>query len=173
MADNTTVLGKSVIIGGSEHLRDSDFEESLVEGTMNVGDSLKKGSAETQVVIGTETGTNFKGIVIAQSIRQSDTDTHSTTLTAGLSVKYLKPTGFRTKVRVMCYGFDSGGTIPSGANVFYNSTGSTTAQTNSAGDFFADTACSDDSAIIGRLSKEAVLGDAGTNDVNTEIEMWY
>ena len=32
MADNTTALGKSVIIGGSEHIRDSDYEEALVEG---------------------------------------------------------------------------------------------------------------------------------------------
>ena len=115
MADNTTNLNKRVIIGGAEHLRDSDFAEALCEGVIYVGDLLEKGTAETQVVAHTETGINFKGIAINEVIRPGDTSTVSTVITAGKMLRYLKPTGGRTRVRAMAMGFTTGdSTTPSG-----------------------------------------------------------
>ena len=46
MTDNTTILGKSIFAGATEHLRDSNFEEYLCEGVIFVGDSLTKGTLE-------------------------------------------------------------------------------------------------------------------------------
>lgn len=192
MADNLTILGKSVIIGGSEHLRDSDFEERLIEGEMFVGDSLAKGTAETQIQSHPGGDQEFKGIMIGHSIRQSDLETFGADggdrtdavallintagglLTPGVMGQYLKPTGGRAKVRVMAHGYTTGATIESGAPVYYKSTGSTIGSTLSGlGNFFVDPACTDDATIIGRTSKATVAPDATTNDVNVETEMWY
>ena len=174
MADNTTNLEKEVVIGGSEHIRDSDIEEALVEGAMYVGDLVAKGTAETQIIAGTETGINFKGICLGQSIRQLDTDTLATALTAAKMARYLKPTGGRVKVRCMAMGYTTGATIPSGAPVFANGTGSTIGANDSQkGDAYIDPACTDNAMIIGRLSKPAVAPDCTTNSENVEIEMWY
>lgn len=173
MTNNNDNLEKEVVIGGSEHLRDSDIEESLVEGVIQVGDALAKGTAETQVVATPENTINFKGIALGHSIRQSDTETLATALTAGKTVRYLKPTGGRVKVRAMAQGFDSGATVASGAPVYFNSTGSTITQTAILGDFFIDPACTDNAAIVGRLSKPAIAADTTSNNENVEIEMWY
>ncbi|KKK63917.1 hypothetical protein LCGC14_2989460 [marine sediment metagenome] len=192
MADNTTILGKSIFAGGTEHLRDSDFEEYLIEGEMFVGDSLLKGTAETQVIGHDGSDPTFKGIAVAHSIRQSDLETYGADgddrtdavallkgtggglLTPGKTVKVLKPTGGRTKVRAMAYGYTGGATIPSGSPVYSNLAGSTIGSSASVlGQFFIDPACTDDATIVGRLSKAAVAPDATTNDVNVEIEMWY
>lgn len=174
MADNTTNLEKSVIIGGSEHIRDSDYEEAVVEGVIHVGDLLAKGTAETQVIAATETGINFKGIAIEQMIRASDTSTHATAMTVGSRVKYLKPMGERVKVRIKAMGYTTGATIPSGAPVRFNGTGSTIGANDSQlGDAYIDPACTDDAAIIGRMAKAAVAPDCTTNSENVEIEMWY
>ncbi|KKL28457.1 hypothetical protein LCGC14_2374920, partial [marine sediment metagenome] len=129
MADNLTILGKGVIIGGSEHLRDSDFEEYLVEGEMFVGDSVMKGTAETQIKSHDGAEATFKGIVIGHSIRQSDLETFGSgdrtdavallsggaggLLTVGKTAVVLKPTGGRAKVRAMAYGYTTGATITS------------------------------------------------------------
>lgn len=192
MADNTTILGKEVIIGGSEHLRDSDFEEYLIEGEMFAGDSLLKGTAETQVKGHDGSDATFKGIAIGHSIRQSDVETFGVDgddrtdavadlkesagglLSPGEVVKVLKPTGGRVKVRAMAYGYTTGATIPSGSPVYTNLAGSTIGSgANVLGQFFIDPACTDDAVIVGKLSKPAVAPDATTNDVNVEIEMWY
>lgn len=135
---------------------------------------MAKGTAETQVIAGTETGINFKGICLGPSIRQSDTQTPATALTVAKPLRYLKPTGGRLKVRAMAMGYTTGATIPSGAPVYFNGTGSTIGANDSQlGDFYIDPACTDDAAIVGRLSKPAVAPDATTNSVNVEIEMWY
>ncbi len=192
MADNTTILGKFPVIGGSEHIRDSDMEEALIEGEMFVGDSLLKGTAETQVKGHDGSDPTFKGIVLGHSIRQSDLETYGADggdrtdavallkgtggglLTPAKTVKYLKPSGGRYKVRAMAYGYTTGATIPSGSPVYTNLAGSTIGSTASVlGQFFIDPACTDDATIVGRLSKPAVAPDATTNDVNVEIEMWY
>ncbi len=192
MADNLTILGKSIFAGATEHLRDSDFEELLIEGEMFVGDSLTKGTAETQVVSHPGGDNEFKGIAVGHSIRQSDLETYGVSgddrtdavadlvesagglLSPGKTVKYLKPTGGRTKVRVMIHGYNTGATIESGAPVYFKETGSTIGSSLSGlGNFFADPACSDDATIIGRLSKATVIPDATSNDVNVETEMWY
>jgi len=193
MADNLTILGKEVIIGGSEHLRDSDIEERLCEGEMFIGDSLQKGTAETQVVAHPGTsGANagFKGICLGHSIRQSPLEdfgsgdrtdavallikTGGGLLTPGKMIKYLKRSGGRYKVRIMVHGQSGSLTVPSGSPVFHYSTGSTIGSTLSGlGNFFVDDACTDDGAIVGYLSKECVIPDATTNDVNIEAEMWY
>lgn len=174
MADNTTILGKSVIIGGSEHIRDSDYEEAIVEGVIYVGDLLAKGTSEKQVIAATETGINFKGIAIEQMIRASDVATHSTVLTEGKRVKYLKPTGGKVKVRCMAMGFSTGGTVPSGEPVRFNGTGTTIAANDSQlGDAYVDPACTDDAAIIGRLAKPVTVASVATNSENAEMEMWY
>ena len=192
MADNLTILGKAVVVGGAEHLRDSDFEESLCEGEMFVGDSLSKGTAETQVKAHTGGDVEFKGICVGHTIRQSDLETYGAEggdrtdavalliesagglLSPGKTVKYLKPTGGRVKVRFMAHGYTTGATIESGAPVYFKSTGSTIGSTLSGlGNFFIDPACTDDATIIGRTSKAIVAPDATTNDVNVEGEMWY
>lgn len=192
MADNTTILGKSIIVGGSEHIRDSDIEEKLCEGVMFVGDSLAKGTAETQVIAHPGADQEFKGICLGHSIRQSDLETFGVPgddrddavadliesagglLSPGKMIKYLKPTGGRVKVRVMFHGYTTGATIESGAPVYFKSTGSTIGSTLSAdGNFFVDPACTDDATIIGRLAAPVVAPDATTNDVNVEGEMWY
>jgi hypothetical protein len=192
MADNLTILGKEVVIGGSEHIRDSDIEERLIEGEMFVGDSLSKGTAETQIKAHAGGDQEFKGICLGHSIRQSDVETLGDPgddrtdavallkgtagglLTPGVMGKYLKPTGGRVKVRFMAHGFTTGATIESGAPVYFKSTGSTIGSTLSGlGNFFIDPACTDDATIIGRLSKAIVAPDATTNDVNVESEMWF
>ena len=189
MADNLDILGKEVIIGGSEHIRDSDIEEALAEGDIFVGDALNKGTAETQVVAGIEAATNFKGIALGHSIRQSDLETVGTAgdrtdaialgtgagglLVAGKYIKYLKPMGGRVKVRVMISGYDTGATIPSGSPVYYASTGSTITQTGMKGQFFCDPAQEGDAVEVGRLSKAVVCADTTTNLENAEAEMWY
>lgn len=190
MADNLTILGKEVVIGGSEHIRDSDIEERLIEGEMFVGDSLSKGTAETQIKAHTGGDVEFKGICLGHSIRQSDLETLGSgdrtdavallkgtaggLLTPGVMARYLKPTGGRVKVRFMAHGYTTGATIESGAPVYFKSTGSTIGSTLSGlGNFFIDPACTDDATIIGRLSKAIVAPDATTNDVNVEAEMWF
>ena len=175
MADNTTNLNKRVIIGGSEHLRDSDFAEALCEGVIYVGDALAKGTAETQVVAATETGLNFKGIAINEVIRPGDTATESTVITPGKMLRYLKPTGGRARVRAMAMGYTTGATIPSGNNVYYNGIGSTIGANDSQlGDFYVDPAqVGDNSSKIGVLSAPVVAPDATTNSENAEMEMWY
>ena len=192
MADNLTILGKWPVIGGSEHIRDSDMEESLCEGEMFVGDSMTKGTAETQVEAHGGGDTEFKGICLGHSIRQNDLETFGADggdrtdavallvntggglLTPGKTVKYLKPSGGRYKVRVMIHGYTTGATIESGAPVYFKSTGSTIGSTLSGlGNFFVDPACTDDATIIGRTAKATVAPDATTNDVNVETEMWY
>lgn len=192
MADNTTILGRYPIIGGSEHIRDSDIEERLCEGVMFVGDSLAKGTAETQVIAHPGADQEFKGICLGHSIRQSDLETNGVAgddrddavadliesagglLSPGKMIKYLKPTGGRVKMRVMFHGYTTGATIESGAPVYFKSTGSTIGSTLSAdGNFFIDPACTDDATIIARTAKAIVAPDATTNDVNVEGEMWY
>ncbi len=192
MADNLKILGKPVIIGGSEHIRDSDIEERLCEGEMFVADSLTKGTGETQVVSHPGGDNEFKGICLGHSIRQSDIETDGVAgddrtdavadlinsagglLTPGKMIKYLKPTGKRVKVRMMVHGKTTAVTVESGAPVYYKETGSTIGSTLSGlGNFFVDPACTDDATIIGRLSKAVTIPDATTNDVNIEAEMWY
>ena len=179
MADNTTNLEKAVVIGGSEHLRDSDYEEALVEGLVYVGDALVKGTAETQVAAlasGAVQSVLFKGIAIQEQIRSSDLATYATVLTAGKTVKYLKPTGGRVKVRAMAMGYTTGAVIPTGSPVLLNAFGSTIGSSGDAtqiGDFYIDPACTDDQIIIGRTSKPVTAPDATTNSVNVEIEFWY
>jgi hypothetical protein len=192
MADNLTILGKYPVIGGSEHIRDSDKEERIIEGEMFVGDSLSKGTAETQALAHQGGDQEFLGIALKHSIRQTDLETYGADggdrtdavallinsggglLSPTKVVQYLKPTGGRVKIRVMAHGYTTGATIESGAPVYFKSTGSTIGSSLSGlGNFFIDPACSDDATIIGRLAKAAVAPDATTNDVNVEIEMWY
>lgn len=176
MANLTTNLEKSVIIGGSEHIRDSDYEEAIAQGVINVGDGLNKGSAETQVVASIELAVNFKGIAIEMMIRASDTSTHATVLTDTERIKILKPMGGRVKVRVMAMGFDSGATVPSGSPVYYNGLGSAIAANDTQlGDFYIDPAQDDgdNASQIGRLAKAAAAPDCSSDSSNVEIEMWY
>ena len=189
MADNLTILGKELIVAGSEHIRDSDYEESLCEGEMFVGDSLSKGTAETQVKAHTGGDVEFKGLCAGHLIRQSDTETLGSgdrtdavtlgsatggLLVPGKTVKFLKPTGGRVRVRFMAHGYTTGATIESGAPVYFKSTGSTIGSTLSGlGNLFIDPACTDDATIIGRTAKAIAAPDATTNDVNVEGEMWY
>lgn len=174
MGDDISVLGKSVIIGGSEHIRDSDYEEALVEGTVYIGDSLAKGTNDNQVVGTPETSQSFRGIAIGHSIRQSDTEALSTALTVGKYVKYLKPTGGRVKVRVMVVNYTSGATIPAGSAVFSDSTGSTIgASTVAVGDFYIDPLCGATAPIVGRTCSEIIIADGTTDLINQEMEMWY
>lgn len=175
MADDVSTLSKTVIIGGSEHIRDSDIIETLVEGVVSIGDSIVKGTAETQGKACPEgQTTGFKGICLKQSIRQLDTDDESTVLTVAKMMQVLKPTGGRVKVRAMAANYTTGATIPSGAPVYFNSTGSTIgAGTVAVGDFYVDPACSDDSAIVGHLAKAVVIPDGTTDFINSEIEFWY
>ncbi len=188
MSDNTTILGKEVIIGGAEHLRDEDLIERLCEGRMFVGDSVNKGTLETQCVATEEADTAFLGIVLGHSIRQTDTETVGVAgvkrddgndiglLVAGKMVRILKPTGGRIRVRCMIGGFDGGATVATGSPVYSNSVGSTiaAAQATQLGDFYADPAQEGaNSHIVGRLALPSVLATTATNNVNTVSEMWY
>ena len=174
MADNTDNLGKRVIIGGTEHLRDSDYGEALAEGVVYVGDALNKGTADTQVVAGVETGANFIGIAINEVIRPSDTSTESTVITDGKMLRYLKPTAFKTLVRVMVCGYDSGATEPKGAPIYYNGVGTTITQNDSQlGDFYVDPAITTLETVIGRSNESFTSPDSSSNTENIEIEMWY
>ncbi len=184
MTDLTTILGQEVIIGGAR-VRDSDIVERLVEGRMFVGDSVNKGTAETQCRATEEADTEFLGIVLGHSVRQTDTETPGTAgavrtgatpvLVVGKSVKILKPSKGRFLVRCMISGYDSGSTVPGGSPVYPNSVGATMTQNDATqlGDFYADPAQEGDSNPVGRLSKPAILGDTTSNHVNTSSEMWY
>lgn len=192
MADNTTILGKSIFVGATEHLRDSNFEEYLCEGVIFVGDSLTKGSAETQVIAHPGGDQEFKGIAVGHSIRQSDLETFGVPgddrddaiadliesagglLSPGQMIKVFIGSGKQTKIRTMFHGFTTGVTLESGAPVYYKSTGSTIGSTLSAdGNLFGDPACTDDATIVGRTAGAIVLPDATTNDVNVEGEWWF
>ena len=174
MADNITQLAKEVVIGGAEHIRDSDIIETLVEGNMYIGYNVIKGTLESQGQAAAEAGGGFYGICIGQSIRQLDTDTHATILTAAKMMKVLKPMGGRVLVRVMVVNYTTGATIKKGSPVYYNGTGSTIgATTASEGNFFVDPACSEDGDVIGRLAKDIIIGDGTTDLINYEVDMWY
>lgn len=185
MADNTTILGKYPIVGGAEHIRDSDYIERLCEGRMFVGDSVTKGTAETQCRATEEADTSFLGIVVGHAIRQSDTeipgvagtkrDTDTNILVVGKMVRILKPMGLRVRVACMISGYDTGSTVPGGSPVYMNSVGSTITQAEATqlGDFYADPAQVGATLVVGRLALPAVLADTTTHNVNVAGEMWY
>lgn len=174
MANNTGILGKKVIIGGTEHLRDSDFGEALAEGVVYVGDCLNKGTADTQVVAGVELATNHVGIAINEVVRPGDTSTVSTVITDGKLLRFLKPTGGRILVRAMAMGYDGGGTLPKGSPVYYSGVGTTIATNdNQLGDFYVDPLVTVLEAVIGTLNKSVTVLTSATNSENEEIEMWY
>ncbi len=191
MADNTTILGKSIFAGATEHLRDSNFEEYLCEGVIFVGDSLTKGTLETQVIAHPGGDNEFKGLAVGHSIRQSDLETYGVPgddrddaiadliesagglLSPGKMIKVFIGSGKQTKIRSMFHGKSSAATIESGNPVYYKETGSTIGSSLSAdGNLFCDPACTDDATIIGRTAEAIVLPDATTNDVNVEGEWW-
>ncbi len=174
MTDNTSILGKRVIIGGTEHLRDSDYGEAIVEGVMYVGDLLNKGTADTQAVSGVELAANFLGIAINQVVRQSDTSTVSTVLTIGKIVRFLKPTGGRTLVRAKGMGYDTGATIPKGSPVYSSGVGTTITQNDGQlGKAYIDPAITVLETVIGTLNASVAAPDSSSNSEDVEIEMWY
>lgn len=163
MADETISQGQDVIIGGFEHLRDSDFIDLL----LSVGsDTAKVGMFVTSTgenenecdILGD--GEILKGVIVAPIIRPSDSYVPSDALADAQWVRVLKPTGGRVQIRGLLSGDDGTTASKADTRISYKADGLTIYRPTVGGLYVGGSENFIDGNI--RLAEDHANGDAGS-----------
>jgi len=178
MADEAfeTGVGLGVVRGGSEHLRDSDYEIvklSVGSNTAKVGMAVTS-TAETDPAVDImATGEIFRGIIVEPVIRPSDTWSPNDALEDGTYVKILKPTGGRVLIKALISGYDTPIAIKTGSYITNVIEAASAVAHASVGALFADTTPAAGTILIGRAAEDFTTGNSTSAANGTWQLMWY
>jgi len=175
MADEAfeTGVGLGVVRGGSEQLRDSDFEIvtlSVGSNTAKVGMAVTS-TGETDPAVDIMGGAEiFRGLIIEPVIRPSDSWSPNDALVDGTEVKILKRTGGRALVAYLATGYDTPLAVLAGYPI--TNTEDSAITVDSVGVLFPDATETAGVQVIGYSAEDFTTGDSSAAANGTWQLMW-